>query len=67
MNQGEPWVSILGRKRLKVLDCTDKTDLAAKLLAFIKECNERAHAFHWTSKSFEKILKKCEQTFAMAA
>jgi transposase len=67
MNQVEQWFSILRRKRLKVVDFTDKTDLAAKLLAFIDEWNERAHAFNWTSKSFEKILAKCEQTFAMAA
>jgi transposase len=67
MNQVEQWFSILRRKRLKVVDFTDKTDLAAKLMAFIQEWNERAHAFHWTSKSFEKILQKCEQTFAMEA
>jgi transposase len=67
MNQVEQWFSILRRKRLKVVDFTDKADLAAKLMAFIQEWNERAHAFHWTGKSFEKILAKCEQTFAMAA
>jgi hypothetical protein len=67
MNQVEQWFSILRRKRLKVVDFADKTDLAAKLLAFIHEWNERAHAFNWTVKSFEKILAKCEQTFAMAA
>ena len=63
----EPWFSILRRKRLKVVDFTDKADLAAQLMAFIKEWNERAHAFNWTKKSFEKILSKCEQTVAMAA
>ncbi len=67
MNQVEQWFSILRRKRLKVLDFADKTDLADKLLAFIGEWNERAHAFNWTAKSFEKILSKCEQTFAKAA
>jgi hypothetical protein len=67
MNQVEQWFSILRRKRLKVVDFTDKADLAAKLQAFIREWNERAHAFNWTAKSFEKILAKCEQTFAMAA
>jgi hypothetical protein len=67
MNQVEQWFSILRRKRLKVVDFTDKTDLAAKLMAFIDQWNQRAHAFHWTRKSFEKILAKCEQTFAMAA
>jgi hypothetical protein len=67
MNQVEQWFSILRRKRLKVVDFADKTDLAAKLSSFIGEWNERAHAFNWTSKSFEKILAKCEQTFEMAA
>lgn len=67
MNQVEQWFSILRRKRLKVVDFTDKADLAAKLLSFIKEWNQRAHAFNWTKKSFERILSKCEQTFAMAA
>ena len=67
MNRVEQWFSILRRKRLKVVDFTDKGDLAAKLSAFIREWNERAHAFNWTTKSFEKILAKCEQTFAMAA
>jgi hypothetical protein len=67
MNQVEQWFSILRRKRLKVVDFADKTDLAEKLHLFIREWNERAHAFNWTAKSFEKILAKCEQTFAMAA
>jgi len=67
MNQVEQWFSILRRKRLKVVDFTDKADLAAKVMGFIQEWNERAHAFHWTTKSFEKTLAKCEQTFAMVA
>jgi len=67
MNQVEQWFSILRRKRLKVVDFADKSDLAEKLQAFIREWNERAHAFNWTAKSFEKILAKCEQTFALAA
>ncbi|MCC6444880.1 MAG: hypothetical protein IT210_15660 [Armatimonadetes bacterium] len=49
------------------MDFTDKADLAAQWQAFIREWNERAHAFLWTAKSFEKILAKCEQTIAMAA
>jgi hypothetical protein len=67
MNQVEQWFSILRRKRLKVVDFADKTDLAVKLKAFIREWNERAHAFNWTTKSFEKILAKCEQTLPIAA
>lgn len=67
MNQVEQWFSILRRKRLKVVDFADKTDLASKLMAFIREWNERAHAFNWTTKSFEKILAKCEQVLPVAA
>ena len=67
MNQVEQWFSILRRKRLKVVDFADKTDLAAKLATFIREWNERAHAFNWTTKSFETILAKCEQALPIAA
>ena len=67
MNQVEQWFSILRRKRLRVVDFADKTDLAAKLMAFIREWNERAHTFNWTAKSFEKVLAKCEQVLPMAA
>jgi len=53
--------------RRKLAFIADKTDLAAKLAAFIREWNERAHAFNWTAKSFEKILAKCEQVLPVAA
>ena len=67
MNQIEQWFSILVRKRLRIADFQSLEHLAERLGAFIREWNERAHAFRWTVKSFEKILAKCEQTFAMAA
>jgi hypothetical protein len=62
MNQIEQWFSILVRKRLKIADFADTQHLAERLRAFIQEWNERAHAFHWTAESFEKILAKCEQS-----
>ena len=62
MNQIEQWFSILVRKRLRIADFASKEHLQERLQAFISEWNQRAHAFKWTAKSFEKILAKCEQT-----
>ena len=67
MNQIEQWFSILVRKRFQITDFDSKAHLAERLRAFIGEWNERAHGFHWTPKSFEKTLAKCEQTFTMIA
>ena len=67
MNQIEQWFSILVRKRLKIADFESLQHLSQRLRAFIREWNERAHAFHWTLSSFEKILAKCEQVMLMAA
>jgi hypothetical protein len=67
MNQIEQWFSILVRKRLRIADFADKAHLAERLQAFIKEWNQRAHAFAWSAKSFEKILAKCEQAMLKAA
>jgi transposase len=67
MNQIEQWFSILVRKRLKIADFASKAHLKERLEAFIREWNERSHAFRWTAKSFEKILAKCEQPMLQAA
>ena len=67
MNQIEQWFSILVRKRLKIADFASLEHLSQRLRAFITEWNERAHAFHWSVKSFEKILAKCEQPMLKAA
>ncbi len=67
MNQSEQWFSILVRKRLRIADFASIEHLTERLQAFILECNERAHAFHGTVKSFEKILDKCEQPLLKAA
>lgn len=67
MNQIEQWFSIIQRKRLSSSNFADLTVLEQRLLAFIKEWNETAHPFKWTSKSFQKILAKVEAAIARAA
>jgi transposase len=61
MNQVEQWFSILQRKRLAIADFADKAHLAERLQAYIKEWNDFAHPFHWSTKSVTKIMAKCGQ------
>jgi transposase len=61
MNQVEQWFSILQRKRLAIADFADKAELAERLQAYIKEWNEIAHPFKWSTKSVTKIMAKCGQ------
>ena len=61
MNQVEQWFSILKRQRLRIQDFASKAELAERILTFIEQWNERAHPFRWTTKSFEKILAKCQK------
>jgi len=67
MNQVEQWFSILQRKRLTIADFAHKAELAERLAAFIREWNEVAHPFNWTSKSVTKIMAKCENSSQAAA
>ena len=60
MNQVEQWFSILQRKRLCIADFADKAALAERLQAFIREWNEVAHPFAWSTKSVARIMAKCE-------
>jgi transposase len=60
MNQVEQWFSILQRKRLRAPNFADLSDLEVKILAFIDEWNDIAHPFHWTPKSFEKVLRSVD-------
>lgn len=60
MNQVEQWFGILKRKRLRIADFADKERLAERLMAFIREWNEIAHPFQWTSKSVAKVMAKCQ-------
>ena len=61
MNQVEQWFSILQRKRLAIADFADKAELANRLQAYIREWNEVAHPFKWSTKSVTKIMAKCGQ------
>jgi transposase len=65
MNQVEQWFGILKRKRLRIVDFPSKDHLAERLMAFVREWNERAHRFNWTEKSFEKVLAQCERSEEM--
>jgi len=67
MNQVEQWFGILQRKRLRIADFADKTELAQRRQAFITEWNQVAHPFHWTTKSVAKIMAKCELTTQQSA
>jgi transposase len=60
MNQVEQWFGILKRKRLRIADFPSKEHLAERLMAFIREWNESAHPFNWTSKSVAKVMAKCQ-------
>lgn len=60
MNQVEQWLGILQRKRFGFTDFTDLEALRSKILAFVRQWNQHAHAFHWTIHSFDKIQSKCE-------
>jgi transposase len=56
MNQVEQWFSILQRKRLRIADFTSKDHLRAKLEQFIREWNQQAHPFNWSTKSVAKVM-----------
>jgi len=59
-------ISILQRKRLGIADFAAKAELAERLQAFIREWNEVAHPFAWSTKSVAKIMAKCEPPMAAA-
>jgi transposase len=58
MNQVEQWFSILQRKRLRIIDFVSKDHLRVKLEQFIREWNQHAHPFNWTTKSVAKVMAK---------
>ena len=64
MNQVEQWFSILQRKRLRIVDFESKDQLHTKLVQFIREWNQHAHPFNWSTKSVAKVMAKAP---AMAA
>jgi transposase len=58
VNQVEQWFSILQRKRLCIIDFVSKDHLRVKLEQFIREWNQHAHPFNWTTKSVAKVMAK---------
>jgi transposase len=56
MNQVEQWFSILQRQRLRIVDFTSKDHLRATLEQFIREWNQQAHPFNWSTKSVTKVM-----------
>lgn len=64
MNQVEQWFGILRRKRFGINDFADLTQLSERVLRFVEQWNQKAHAFSWTPQSFQKILAKCESRLA---
>ena len=62
MNQVEQWFGILQRKRLRIADFADKSALAERLQASIREWNQVAHPFNWRPKAVAKIMAKCRVT-----
>jgi len=67
MNQVEQWFSIIQRKRFSAPNFSDLNLLEQRIVAFIKEWNETAHPFKWTSKSFQKILAKVDAAINKSA
>jgi transposase len=56
MNQVEQWFSILQRKRLRIADFASKEHLQVKIEHFIREWNQYAHPFNWSTKSVAKVM-----------
>lgn len=64
MNQVEQWFGILARKRLRIPNFADLSELARKIEQFIGEWNLVAEPFAWTPQSFAKVLAKAEAAVA---
>jgi hypothetical protein len=64
LNQVAQWVSILQRKRLRIVDFGSTADLEAKLLQFMAQWNAAAQPFNWTTKSVAKALAVAVPTAA---
>ncbi len=67
MNPVEQWFSILRRKRLRHPNFANLTELAAQLIQFIAEWNQRTHPFRWRPASFAKIIAQVEAALARAS
>lgn len=67
LNQVEQWFATLQRKRFRITDFASLEDLEQKLLCFIAEYNQRAHPYHWTSKSVARVMSLTTQRLRVAA
>jgi transposase len=67
MNPVEQWFGILRRKRLRSPSFADLAALQRAIHRFITEWNEIAHPFHWTTRSFDKILAKIDAALTAQA
>ena len=56
MKQVDHWFSILQRKRLRLVDFTSKDHLRAKLEQCIREWNQQAQPFNWSTTSVAKVM-----------
>jgi hypothetical protein len=64
LNPIEPWLAILQRQRLRMVDVAALADLQAKLEPFMAEWNAAAPPFHWTTKSVAKVMADVAQAAA---
>ena len=64
INQVEQWFSILQRKRFRIADFKDKSELAQRVEQFISEWNEQAHPFNWSTKSVAKVMAEARANVA---
>jgi transposase len=64
LNQVEQWFGILQRKRFRIADFASKKDLQEKIEQFIREWNQKAHPFNWTTKSVAKIMADTPERMA---
>jgi hypothetical protein len=67
MHQGEHWLSILQRTRLRMADFADTQPLSQRLMAFVAAWNAHAHPLQWSTKSVAKVMAKCDDAVAKAA
>jgi hypothetical protein len=56
LNHVEPWLSILQRKRLRMVDCASTAHLQAKRLPCMAEWNTGAYPFKWTTRSVANVM-----------
>jgi hypothetical protein len=55
LHQVEPWVSLLQRQRLRIVDLASTAAREAKLLQCMAEWNAVAHPLNWTTKAAAKV------------